>query len=249
MTTIGINTLVYMNELQSGTPQSAILPTIAGHGVTLAEVRREYIADDAEFDAIAAAAREHGLELFYSVPESITIDGAAHPGFAGFLDEARRMGVRNVKFNQGDVKDVDASVIAGLDAEAAARGVSLTIENDQTPENGTLACTTASLAHIEQVGGKIGYTFDLGNWFWRGEDPDEAFGRLRERITVFHLKNVNGAANREELSTTMLQDGVIDWRAMLPQLGPDVPVFLEFPIEADRVAEQVAELRAVVDAR
>lgn len=249
MTTIGINTLVYMTELQSGTPQSAILPTIAGHGVTLAEVRREYIADDAEFDAIAAAAREHGLDLFYSVPESITIDGAAHPGFVGFLDEAKRMGVKNVKFNQGDVKDVDAAVIAGLDAEAAAHGVSLTIENDQTPENGTFACTAASLAHIKEVGGRIGYTFDLGNWFWRGENADEAFTQLRESITVFHLKNVNGAAAREELSTTMLENGVIDWKSMLPQLDPDVPVFLEFPIESGRVAEQVATLRAVVAAK
>ncbi|OZG68114.1 sugar phosphate isomerase/epimerase family protein [Bifidobacterium eulemuris] len=246
MTTIGINTLVYMSELNDGTPQSAILPVIAAHGVTLAEVRREYITEDGEFDAIAAAAKKHGLDLFYSVPESITIDGAAHPNFTGFLDEAKRMGVKNVKFNQGDVKDVDASVIAGLDAEAAAHGVTLTIENDQTPQNGTFACTEASLAHIAEVGGRIGYTFDLGNWFWRGENADEAFAKLREKITVFHLKNVNGAASREELSTTMLEDGVIDWRAMLPQLDPEVPVFLEFPIEADHVGEQVATLRSAV---
>lgn len=54
MTTIGINTLVYMTELANGTPQSNLLPIIASHGITLAEVRREYIASDAEFDLIAA---------------------------------------------------------------------------------------------------------------------------------------------------------------------------------------------------
>ena len=112
MTTIGINLLVYMQELNNGTAQSALLPTIAGHGVTLAEVRREYIKDDAEFDRIREAAEANGLDLFYSVPESLTIGGAANPGFEGFLDEAVRMGVRNVKFNQGDVKDVEAAVIA-----------------------------------------------------------------------------------------------------------------------------------------
>lgn len=246
MTTIGINTLVYMAELQAGTPQSALLATIAEHGVTLAEVRREYIADDAEFDAIAAAAKEHGLTLFYSVPESIVMGGQPHPGFEGFLGEAVRMGVKNVKFNQGDVKDASADVIAGLDAAAASRGLTLTIENDQTPANGTLACTTASLTHIKQVGGHIGYTFDLGNWFWRGEDAGAAFAQLKPSITIFHLKNVNGAAERDQLSTTMLQDGVIDWRAMLPQLSEDVPVLLEFPIPAERVDEQVALLREAV---
>lgn len=246
MTTIGINLLVYMQELNNGTAQSALLPTIAGHGVTLAEVRREYIKDDAEFDRIREAAEANGLDLFYSVPESLTIGGAANLGFEGFLDEAVRMGVRNVKFNQGDVKDVDAAVIAAIDDAAAARGLTLTIENDQTPENGTLACTAASLAHIREVGGAIGYTFDLGNWFWRGEDADAAFAQLLPDITVFHLKNVNGAADRAALSTTMLPDGVIDWQAMLPQLVPSVPVFLEFPIPADRVAEQVALVRQVV---
>ncbi|MSS12671.1 sugar phosphate isomerase/epimerase family protein [Bifidobacterium tsurumiense] len=247
MTTIGINTLVYMSALKEGTAQSALLPTIAKHGTTLAEVRREFIADDAEYDAIAQAAKDNGLDLFYSVPESITINGDINPGFAGFLDEAQRMGVENVKFNQGDIKDVDASVIARIDKEADAHGVTLSIENDQTPENGTLECTTASLKHIKEVGGNIGYTFDLGNWFWRGEDADAAFAQLKNEITVFHLKNVNGAAEREQLSTTMLQDGVIDWKALLPQLSADIPVFLEFPIEEQDVAGQVAAVREVVE--
>lgn len=246
MTTIGINLLVCMDELNGGTPQSALLPAIAGHGVTLAEVRREYIADDAEYDRIAEAAREHGLDLFYSVPEPLVVGDAVHPGFGTFLDEAVRMGVRNVKFNQGDVRDASAAVIAAIDDAAAERGLTLSVENDQTPENGTLACTAASLARIREVGGSIGYTFDLGNWFWRGEDAGEAFERLLPYITVFHLKNVNGAADRARLATTMLEDGVIDWRAMLPRLGGDVPVFLEFPIPADRVAGQLAAVRAVV---
>lgn len=98
--------------------------------------------------------------------------------------------------------------------------MTLTIENDQTPENGTLDCTVASLRHIKELGGNIGYTFDLGNWFWRGENAGEAFAQLLPAITVFHLKNVNGAATREELATTMLEDGVIDWKTMLRSLTP-----------------------------
>ncbi|WP_418969459.1 sugar phosphate isomerase/epimerase family protein [Alloscardovia omnicolens] len=248
MTTIGINTLVYMNELKNGTVQSELLPIIAQHGITLAEVRREFIRDDAELDAIARVAANEGLDLFYSVPESLTIDGKEHPQFLEFLQEAQRMGVKNVKFNQGDIKDVDAQVIARIDAAASEYGVTLTIENDQTPENGTLECTRASLEHIHDVHGCIGYTFDLGNWFWRNENPDDAFEQLHDRITVFHLKNVNGAKTREELSTTMLEDGVIDWQPMLTQLSEDIPVFLEFPIAAQDVAAQIAVVKSVVEA-
>ena len=75
MNIIGINTLVYMDALRDGATQSELLGSIAELGVTLAEVRREYIAGDDEFNAIANAARINGLRLFYSVPESITTYG------------------------------------------------------------------------------------------------------------------------------------------------------------------------------
>ncbi|MBW3088743.1 sugar phosphate isomerase/epimerase [Bifidobacterium sp. 82T24] len=252
MTALGINTLVYLSDLANGVPQSTLLPRIADLGAGLAEVRREYIvgADgidaDVEFDRIAAARRAGGLGLFYSVPEVITAEGAANPELATYFAEARRMGAKNVKLNQGDVKDVSADVLHGIDALAAEYGVSVTIENDQTPENGTFVCTASSLENIKDAGSAIGYTFDLGNWLWRDEDPDAAFAALHGFITVFHLKNANGAEKREDLVTTMLDDGVIDWRELVAQLGDDVPVFLEFPIPADRVAEQFDIVRAAL---
>lgn len=246
MTTIGINTLVYMDALRNGTPQSELLATIAAHGITLAEVRREYIADDAEYDAITNAAAQQHMTLFYSVPESITVNGEPNPQFEQYLDEAARMGARNVKFNQGDIKDVDATVLQRIDNQAAARNLTLSIENDQTPHNGTFACTQASLDHITANGSTIGYTFDLGNWYWRDENAQQTFNRLVDYITVFHLKNVNGSQDKSQLATTMLQDGVIDWQPMLDRLSASIPVFLEFPIPAEQVAEQVDIVRHAI---
>ena len=72
MNIIGINTLVYMDALRDGATQSELLGSIAELGVTLAEVRREYIAGDDEFNAIANAARINGLRLFYSVQSTVT---------------------------------------------------------------------------------------------------------------------------------------------------------------------------------
>ena len=128
MNIIGINTLVYMDALRDGATQSELLGSIAELGVTLAEVRREYIAGDDEFNAIANAARINGLRLFYSVPESITVNGDVNPRFEEFLDEAQRMGASNVKFNQGDINNVDLEVLRRIDESSAAHGVTLTIE-------------------------------------------------------------------------------------------------------------------------
>ncbi|MDU0968917.1 MAG: sugar phosphate isomerase/epimerase [Actinomycetaceae bacterium] len=259
MSLVGINTCVYMDELSSGVPQAELLPRIAELGLTLAEARREFIASDAEYDAIARAARDLGLTMFLSIPESLTLQGAPHPKLEQFLSEAERMGAVRVKFNQGDVKDVSARVLADIDAAGRAHGIALTIENDQTLENGTLACTKASLENIASKKSDIGYTFDVGNWCWRGEDPSEAFDQLLDRITVFHLKDVAGAAARaasiqveaidgaaaqaQQPRTTMLDGGDIDWRAMLARLDSDVPVLLEFPIPAGDVAGQVTLVR------
>lgn len=248
MTTIGINTLVYMSELQAGVPQSQILPIIAKHGVNLAEVRREYIADADEITAIAQAAADNGLTLFYSVPELITINGKINPDLETYLDEAVRLGAKNVKLNQGDIKDVDAAMLAAIDQTAAKHHVSITIENDQTSENGAFACTEASLQRIKKAGSAIGYTFDLGNWYWRDEDAVKAFDALLQSISIFHLKNVNGAAKREELSTTLLTDGVIDWQSLVKQLDDTVPVLLEYPAPAEVVADELAQLRQAVAA-
>ncbi|PLS32008.1 AP endonuclease [Bifidobacterium margollesii] len=252
MTTVGINTLVYLTDLQEGTPQSSLLPRIADLGLKLAEVRREFILagenPDAEFDRIAASTKAGSLTLFYSVPEVITKDGKANPELETYFAEAKRMGAKNVKLNQGDVKDVTTDVLHGIDDLAAEYGVNLTIENDQTPENGTFACTEASLKNVKAADSKIGYTFDLGNWFWRDEDPVKAFDALKDYATVFHLKNVNGAEKREDLSTVMLEEGVVDWKALLAQLSDDVPVFLEYPIAAADVDHEVTLVRQAVNA-
>lgn len=247
MTRIGINTLVYVANLQAGIPQSQILPRIADLGLSLAEVRREYISKPQEMDAIRNAAEEYNLTLFYSVPDVITSDGHVNPLFDQYLTEAEHMGVSNVKFNQGDIKDVSADILHSLEATAAAKSVTLTIENDQTPQNGTLECTTASLENIEKYGSSIGYTFDLGNWYWRNTNPVEAFEKLQKYISVFHLKNVNRATNIEELSTTMLADGVIPWQTLLNQLDSSVPVFLEFPIPSEFVSEQLALVQSALN--
>ncbi|MBW3094737.1 sugar phosphate isomerase/epimerase [Bifidobacterium sp. 64T4] len=247
MTTIGINTLVYMDALRDGTPQSELLARIASHGITLAEVRREYITGDAEIRAIAKAAEDNHLTLFYSVPEPLGVNGEANPQLEAFLDEAERMGAANVKFNQGDIVKASPETIRSIDEAAAAHKVTLSVENDQTPENGPLAGTAATLAHIAEAGGRIGYTFDLGNWRWLNEDPQTAFDQLLGHITIFHLKNVGNTENGP--ATTMLQNGGIDWQPMLHRLPATVPALLEFPIPAQLVGEQVSLVRQTVAER
>ena len=71
---LGINLLVYKEKLDQGTAQSTLLKAIKDQGISLAEVRREYIKEASEFQAIAKEASQNDMTLYYSVPEKIVED-------------------------------------------------------------------------------------------------------------------------------------------------------------------------------
>lgn len=68
---LGINLLVYKEKLDAGVMQSSLLKEIKEQGISLAEVRREYIPDEEELMAIAREAEKLQIDLCYSVPEKI----------------------------------------------------------------------------------------------------------------------------------------------------------------------------------
>lgn len=55
---------------------------------------------------------------------------------------------------------------------------------------GHFACTKETLEQIRKYELPIGYTMDLGNWYWQKEDPEKSFKELKDQITIFHLKNI-----------------------------------------------------------
>ena len=116
-----------------------------------------------------------------------------------------------------------------------------TIENDQTKENGTFVCTKQTLEQIQKYQLPIGYTMDLGNWYWQKENPKEAFQQLKNQISIFHLKNINFFEGKPE--TVMLEDGKIAWKDMIEQLDGDVKVFLEYPINDKEIENQIKTVK------
>lgn len=249
MNTVGINTLVYMDELQSGAAQSQLIGDIASFDVHLAEVRYEYITDEQERMAIRDAARAYDMTLYLSVPESLVLlehgEHIVNPRFEQFLHEALQMGVSQLKFNQGALPTTPHELIVSIDRQARDFGLHLTIENDQTADNGTFACTEATLRQLREAGSDIGYTFDAGNWYWQHGDPHQAFTALHNNITVFHLKNIAGSAAAGDLHTVLLDEGMIHWKDMLRSLAAHIPVFLEYPIAHDDIASELSKVQAV----
>jgi len=240
-----VNTMVYKDALDAaGIVQSDLVAEVRDLGAAGIEIRREYLASEPsarheELLSIAGLAAAAGLEVYYSVPESLFVDGEASSLLAGYLAEAEALGALSVKLNIGDPGDEvqDTASLAEVLRAASAR---VTIENDQTERNGRLDVVSALLRDLRTRDVPIGYTFDAGNWLWAGVDPVAAARELGRYATVFHLKDIDSL---DGLHSVLLDEGEVDWRTVLGEIGTHVPVVLEYPIP-DR-ATAVSELAKV----
>jgi sugar phosphate isomerase/epimerase len=242
MNQLGINLLVFKNDLDNGREQEKILGEIGNLGVSIAEIRREYLKNsNEELKKINKLAKELNIEIYYSVPEKIACEKRINSNIKTYFEEAKQMGSTHIKFNIGDLENLDLDEIKKLQDIISYFNIKVTIENDQTLENGNLKCVRNAIDFINTNSLSIGYTFDLGNWYWQNEDPKNAFDILNSNITVFHLKNVDFL--NDNLNTTLLSEGKIDWKSMLNKLSKDVPIIIEYPIKKEDIFGEIAQVK------
>ena len=100
MRKIGINLLVFKEDLDNGRKQSEILKEISNLDLSIAEVRREYIKNfEEELYEIRQESEKYKLEIFYSVPEKISIYGKLNNDIEEYFKEAKIMNATHIKFN------------------------------------------------------------------------------------------------------------------------------------------------------
>lgn len=244
---IVINTLVFLDDLKNGVPQSELLRSIHSLGIKKAEVRREYIKDfDDELQKIKTASEELGIELYYSVPEFLYInDKLAVDKIEGYMIEADKMNCRNVKLNIGDYHDISTDDAYTLNSLCDKYSTKLTIENDQTEDNGKVDKIKNFLQQSEKLGMKLGCTFDIGNWLWQKEDPVENANILNHYVTYIHLKDV---IIKDKPQAAFLDEGIIPWRKILKIFDKDIPTAIEYPCSPDILTRLKSEIDKLTQA-
>jgi sugar phosphate isomerase/epimerase len=245
---IVINTLVFLNDLNNGVRQSKLLRDIHHLGITKAEVRREFIKDfEVELQEIRNVSEELQVELYYSVPKYLYVDGDLKTEeIEEYFKEAYKMNCRNVKFNIGDYHHVTSEDASEINLLCDKYSIKLTIENDQTEENGRSNKIKEFLETAESLGIKISGTFDVGNWLWQEEDPTENAYKLKPYITYIHLKDV---FMKDKPQAAMLDQGVIPWRNVLGIFDKKIPVAIEYPIYPDTLEmlkQEINKLQAAL---
>jgi sugar phosphate isomerase/epimerase len=214
------------------------------------EVRGELLDDPAsELPAIAHAVRERGADLVYSSPQGLwSADGALDMvALQDGLAAARTLGAPRLKMSIGGFTPASAATLPQL-ADALKRGeVELVIENDQTAAAGTVPALEAFFDATHAAGLPLGMTFDMGNWHWTGECPQEAAHSLAARVRYVHCKGVQRQPRK--WVAVPLAESAAPWRAVLRAMPRKVPWAIEYPLVGDDLLAvtraEIAQLREV----
>ncbi|RHW39100.1 sugar phosphate isomerase/epimerase [Neobacillus notoginsengisoli] len=238
---IVINTLVYLEDLKAGVPQSEMLDWVHELGLKNIEVRREFIKEHQELQDIKNKSEQHGMKVFYSIPDVLYENQQLNvESLEVYYKEAYDMNCHAIKLNIGDYGQISEADLKAVARLAEQYNVKLTVENDQTESNGRSQKIIDFLTEVKQLGGPITFTFDIGNWLFQGEDPVENAKLLQSFVTYIHIKDID-----EEKNTRLLNDGLVDWKKIIEILPKEIPVAIEYPISTKEVL--VSEIHKLVE--
>ncbi|MYU50286.1 sugar phosphate isomerase/epimerase [Lactobacillus salivarius] len=238
---LSINTAVFEDEIKKGKSQLECLERLPDKIIDSIEVRGEFFDEERveeELEEISNLCEKNRWKLFYSVPQELFNSDGFNQDIENKIALAEKYNVSNLKYSLGhiNVKNTDINELNDILNNTS---VNVTIEN-QPNDNGSLVEMKKALNYLNDNHIKLGYTFDFGNWYWINENPHVAFDELRENISVFHLKDIKSK------NTMMLNNGDTDWRYMLNKLGENIPVFLEYGIDENKIIDEMKKVEDVL---
>ena len=210
--------------------QAAVLPIIAAAGADGVEIRRELLdgALPDELNALAHAITTHQLMACYSAPEALYLDdGTLNPAIPALLHEASLLNADWLKLSLGHYQPTH-SQFTTLQQWLAQSQVQLVVENDQSAF-GRLTPMQRFAADSRALNLPVSLTFDMANWLWVDESPEEAAQRLASSVGYIHVKAAD--VGERGVRAIALDDAGPRWLALLNMLPPDAPRGIEFPLQ------------------
>ena len=217
------------DQVRAAGGQTAMLPIIAEAGADGVEIRRELLTD-AELhtlSTVASAIEIFGLLACYSAPEPLFLeDGSLNPRLPELLEEAQALQALWLKVSLGHFSHTEQFDV--LRQWLDNSGMELVVENDQT-DCGQLAPMQRFKAACRDMALPVTLTFDMGNWLWVGDSPEEAAQNLASTVGYIHVKAA--VTHRDSYRAVPPDTADPRWLALLKTLPNDVPRGIEFPLE------------------
>ncbi|ELC6413998.1 sugar phosphate isomerase/epimerase [Enterobacter hormaechei] len=217
------------DQVRQAGGQRAMLPVIAGAGADGVEIRRELFSNDElmALPALGESIELLGLLACYSAPAPLFMpDGTLNTDLPRYLSEASALNALWLKVSLGHFSDKQP--LEALRALLDESGMTLVVENDQT-DCGQLAPMQRFKAACRVMALPVTLTFDMGNWLWVGDSPEEAARQLAPAVSYIHVKAA--VPHKAQFRAVAPDQTDSRWQDLLNQLPADAPRGIEFPLE------------------
>lgn len=238
---VSINTAVFLKQLNQGISQYDCLKKLSGYSIENIEVRGEFFKDktrDTELYKIVELCEKNCWKLYFSVPEELFMNGKLNDNIFSYINMAHQFNFEGLKISLGSFSNLSDINIYRLTNIIKKSHVKLTVEN-QPNKNGKLDIFYKNLTYLLEQIPDLGYTFDIGNWYWTNDSPTIAFRKLKKYINIIHLKDIR------DQTTVMLGEGETDWKNIIISLNNNIPIFLEYEISLENINEEINKINSI----
>jgi sugar phosphate isomerase/epimerase len=228
---VPLNAFDRFEVLENG--QASYLELISQSGAFGVEIRRELLpVQDQQLEKIRYEIEKYRLFTVYSAPielwkEDFQINGEE---LTTVFQEGMVLGAKWIKVSLGHFQRNKSNVLELNAILNKYKGIQLLVENDQTLYGGNVSQLQSFFESVIERNVPVQMTFDAGNWYYTGQDVENALSRLAPYVIYLHLKQVE--SDHGELITVPLQtEGNNSWKMVMRSFPIDIVKALEFPIE------------------
>jgi sugar phosphate isomerase/epimerase len=224
--------------------QTSFIRIIAESGAFGIEIRRELLSEqDPSLASIRQEIEQHQLFTVYSAPIELWKEdhGLNEKEINEIFQEGRALGAKWIKVSLGHFQKGQSTLMELNTFLNQHQGIQLLVENDQTLHGGNVNQLTSFFESASEQGTPVKMTFDAGNWFYSGQDVDDALSKLASYVHYLHLKQVEDD-NGEFITVPLQKDGSHSWEKVMNSFPAEIIMALEFPIEPKEKTKEYIQM-------
>ncbi|WHY70643.1 hypothetical protein [Fictibacillus enclensis] len=208
------------------------------------EVRRELLSSGISLNDAGVRLKELNLEVVFSSPQPMFDENGKLNIDSLFclLQEAEAVGAWLLKIPLGHYCGMKEELSHVKRLLLQFPKMIFTIENDQTSCGGRTDLLETFFLDCRAQEVPAGFTFDVGNPKYLGEDPLAMYERLKTFIRYVHIKHVvdDKGSWRTVPVFPELHDEI---DGIIGQIPEEVPLAIEYPVKVINASQHVANLR------
>ncbi|MRH44478.1 TIM barrel protein [Aquibacillus halophilus] len=240
---IPVNAFQFDEVLNKG--QAWFVQSIAKAGADGIEIRRELFPNGSfPLKDIKKEIVKYKLFTVYSAPiELWSEDGSLNKiTLQQVFTEAVELGASWLKVSLGHYHEGVSDCLELKRFIERYESVQLIVENDQTMYGGNIEKLASFFKYSNHQYVPVKMTFDIGNWYYTGQDVENALVKLSNYVCYIHLKHV--VRDADGLKTVpILNEENAEWTKILRRFSVNLMIALEFPLKLNDIQKYIEMVR------